>query len=58
MAAHVMHGRGIADHTRHLINYIEAHADLLDEYRLSPTYQARHTAQYENKQTDPSFFFG
>lgn len=58
MAAHVMHGRGIADHTRHLINYIEAHADLLDEYRLSPTYQARHTTQYENKQTDPSFFFG
>ena len=58
MAAHVMHGRGIADHTRHLINYIEAHADQLDEYRLSPTYQARHTTQYENKQTDPSFFFG
>ena len=58
MAAHVMQGRGIADHTRHLINYIEAHADQLDEYRLSPTYQARHTAQYENKQTDPSFFFG
>lgn len=58
MAAHVMHGRGIADHTRHLINYIEAHADLLDEFRLSPTYQARHTTQYENKQTDPSFFFG
>lgn len=58
MAAHVMHGRGIADHTRHLINYIEAHADQLDEYRLSPTYQARHTTQYENKQIDPSFFFG
>ena len=58
MAAHVMHGPGIADHTRHLINYIEAHADQLDEYRLSPTYQARHTTQYENKQTDPSFFFG
>nr|DAU17722.1 MAG TPA: hypothetical protein [Caudoviricetes sp.] len=58
MAAHVMQGRGIADHTRHLINYIEAHADQLDEYRLSPTYQARHTTQYENKQTDPSFFFG
>lgn len=58
MAAHVMHGRGIADHTRHIINYIEAHADQLDEYRLSPTYQARHTTQYENKQTDPSFFFG
>lgn len=58
MAAHVMHGRGIATHTRHLINYIEAHADQLDEYRLSPTYQARHTTQYENKQTDPSFFFG
>lgn len=58
MAAHVMHGRGIADHTRHLINYIEAHADQLDEYRLSPTYQARHTTQYGNKQTDPSFFFG
>ena len=58
MAAHVMHGRGIADHTRHLINYIEAHADQLDEYRLSPTYQARHTTQYENKQTAPSFFFG
>lgn len=58
MAAHVMHGRGIADHTRHIINFIEAHADQLDEYRLSPTYQARHTTQYENKQTDPSFFFG
>lgn len=58
MAAHVMHGPGIADHTRHIINYIEAHADQLDEYRLSPTYQARHTTQYENKQTDPSFFFG
>ena len=58
MAAHVMHGPGIADHTRHLINYIEAHADQLYEYRLSPTYQARHTTQYENKQTDPSFFFG
>lgn len=58
MAAHVMHGPGIADHTRHIINFIEAHADQLDEYRLSPTYQARHTTQYENKQTDPSFFFG
>lgn len=58
MAAHVMHGRGIADHTRHIINFIETHADQLDEYRLSPTYQARHTTQYENKQTDPSFFFG
>lgn len=58
MAAHVMHGPGIADHSRHIINYIEAHADQLDEYRLSPTYQARHTTQYENKQTDPSFFFG
>lgn len=58
MAAHVMHGPGIADHTRHIINYIEAHADQLDEYRLSPTYQARHTTQYENKQADPSFFFG
>lgn len=58
MAAHVMHGPGIADHTRHIINYIEAHADQLDEYRLSPTYQARHTTQYENKQTDSSFFFG
>lgn len=58
MAAHVMQGPGIADHTRHIINFIEAHADQLDEYRLSPTYQARHTTQYENKQTDPSFFFG
>lgn len=58
MAAHVMHGPGIATHTRHIINFIEAHADQLDEYRLSPTYQARHTTQYENKQTDPSFFFG
>lgn len=58
MAAHVMQGPGIADHTRHIINFIEAHADQLDEYRLSPTYQARHTTQYENKQADPSFFFG
>ena len=58
MAAHVMQGPGIATHTRHIINFIEAHADHLDEYRLSPTYQARHTTQYENKQTDPSFFFG
>lgn len=58
MAAHVMHGPGIATHTRHIINFIEAHADQLDEYRLSPTYQARHTTQYENKQADPSFFFG
>lgn len=58
MAAHVMHGPGIADHTRHIINFIEAHADQLDEYRLSPTYQARHAKLYENKQADPSFFFG
>lgn len=58
MAAHVMQGPGIATHTRHIINFIEAHADQLDEYRLSPTYQARHTTQYENKQADPSFFFG
>lgn len=58
MAAHVMHGPGIADHTRHIINFIEAHADHLDEYRLSPTYQARHAKLYENKQADPSFFFG
>ena len=58
MAAHVMHGPGIATHTRHIINYIEAHADRLDEYRLSPTYQARHATLYENKQADPSFFFG
>lgn len=57
MAAHVMHGPGIADHTRHIINFIEAHADQLDEYRLSPTYQARHAKLYENKQADPSFFF-
>lgn len=58
MAAHVMQGPGIATHTRHIINFIEAHADQLDEYRLSHTYQARHTTQYENKQADPSFFFG
>lgn len=58
MAAHVMQGPGMATHTRHIINFIEAHADQLDEYRLSPTYQARHTTQYENKQADPSFFFG
>ena len=58
MAAHVMQGPGIATHTRHIINFIEAHADQLDEYRLSPTYQARHAKLYENKQADPSFFFG
>ena len=58
MAAHVMQGPGIATHTRHIINFIEAHADQLDEYRLSPTYQARHATLYENKQADPSFFFG